>query len=268
MAREVLTELDHGVLRIRMNRPDVHNALDDAMVEGLRQAIDQAESDSTVQIALLEGEGPSFCAGADLAWMRELAAAPAEENLASAERLARLFQALDRFDKPLVGRVQGAVFGGGVGLVAMCDVAVAARSSRFALSEVRLGLIPAVIAPFVLRRIGAAAARDLVLTARRFAAPEARDIGLLGRVVDDTLLDEAVQGTLADLRAGGPLAVRAAKKLLRELETTTRRGDDLARFSAQLLAKSREGSEARAGLAAFLDKSPPPWLTGDQGPRP
>ena len=259
MAAPIDVALSDGVFRITLNRPEVHNAFDDSMVEALRQAVERAAMDREARVVLLAGAGPSFCAGADIAWMRESGGAGKEENLRSAERMARLFLSMDRLGKPLVARVHGAAIGGGLGLAAVSDIALAASGAVFALSEVRLGIIPAVIAPYLVRRVGPGRARELVLTGRRFRGDEALAFGLVNRVVDDSLLDAAVDQVIEDLKKGGPHAQSKAKEALREIEVRSRTPEESGRYLAGLIAEVREGEEARAGLAAFLEKSPPPW---------
>ncbi len=260
MDSPVMTDLKNEVLHLKLNRPDVHNAFDEALVEALRQAVEHAAAEKEARVIVLSGAGPSFCAGADIEWMREMGAASEEENRLSARRLARLFLALDRIEKPLVGRIHGSAIGGGVGLAAVCDIAIASTSCRFALSEVRLGLIPAVIAPYVVRRIGSGAARELILTGRRFEGPEAAALGIVTRAVDESLLDAAVGHVVSDLRAGGPHALAHAKSFLRELEARPRSDEELADWTADAIAEIRAGDEARSGLTAYLEKVPPAWM--------
>jgi methylglutaconyl-CoA hydratase len=255
----VLTELKGCVLRIVLNRPESHNAFEETMIEGLRQAIERAAADREVRVAVLSGAGPSFCAGAHIAWMRDQGLASQEENVRSAERLARLLLAIDRLPKPVVGRIHGAVMGGGVGLASACDVVVAASNVRIALTEVRLGMVAAAISPYVVRKLGPARARELILTGRRFTGEEAVRFGLASRAVDPSLLDAAVEGVISDLLRGGPQAIARAKQILREIERGERVGDELARWTAAEMASTRAGEEARAGLTAFLEKVPPPW---------
>lgn len=262
----VAIESTAGVFRIALRRPEVHNALNEEAVESLRQAVEQAASDREVRVVVLSGEGPSFCAGADLAWMKEMGEAGEEENRQSAERLARLFLALDRLEKPLLGRIHGAALGGGAGLAAVCDVAIASTRSTFSLSEARLGLIPAVIAPYVVRKVGSGRARELMLTARRFDGQEAQALGLVARAVDESLLDSAVEKTIRDVMACGPGALARLKKLLREIDEKPRRGEELASWTAAEIADCRASAEARAGVQAFLEKKAPPWAAGGPGP--
>ncbi len=266
MDAQVTTDLQNGVLHVKLNRPEAHNAFDEALVEALRQAVEHAGAEKEARVVVLSGAGPSFCAGADLEWMREMGAASEEENRLSARRLARLFHALDRIEKPLIGRIHGSAIGGGAGLAAVCDIAIASTSCRFALSEVRLGLIPAVIAPYIVRRVGPGRARELILTGRRFEGAEAAALGLVTRTVDESLLDAAVGRVVSDLRAGGPRALAHAKSFLRELESRPRSGEELSDWTAETIATIRAGEEARSGLTAFIEKVPPAWLRAQDRP--
>ncbi len=257
----VTTELTKRVFHITLNRPNVHNSFDDGMVESLRQAIEQAAEERRAQFVLLSGSGPSFCSGADIEWMREMGTSLAAENRRSAERLARLFQEIDRLEKPVVGRIHGAAIGGGIGLVALCDIAIAASSTRFAMNEVRLGVIPAVTVPYLIRKIGWSRSCELVLTGRHFGGEEAAAMGLVTRAVDDSLLDAAVHQILSALRRGGPQALCRAKVLHREITRKIPFDDNLAQWTATLSAEARAGDEAQDGLSAYLDKRQPSWLT-------
>jgi methylglutaconyl-CoA hydratase len=259
MVPPVITELKGGVLRIVLNRPESHNAFEETMIEGMRQALERAATDRNVRVVLISGAGPSFCAGAHIAWMRDQGSASMEENLRSSERLARLLLVIDRLPKPVVARIHGAVMGGGVGLASACDVVVAASNARIALTEVRLGMVAAVISPYIVRKLGPARARELILTGRRFTGEEAVRFGLACRAVDPSLLDAAVEGVVSDLLRGGPQAIARAKEILREIERGYRTGDELARWTASEMADVRAGDEARAGLTAFIEKVPPPW---------
>ncbi|MFP4126575.1 MAG: enoyl-CoA hydratase-related protein [Alphaproteobacteria bacterium] len=247
-----------GVRTLALARPERHNAFDDVLVAELTARLEQAASDEAVRVVVLTGEGSSFSAGADIAWMKRAADDDEAANLEDARRLARLMTTLDRLAKPTIARVNGAAIGGGVGLVAACDIAVAADAAVFALSEVRLGLIPAVIAPFLVRAIGARQARRLVLTAERIDATAARAIGLVHEVVPDDRLDERVEGLVGHLLAGGPDALARAKRLV-DVVAYRQPDDESAEATAQLLARVRGGDEAKEGLAAFLAERRPGW---------
>ncbi|MBI4583505.1 MAG: enoyl-CoA hydratase/isomerase family protein [Planctomycetes bacterium] len=251
--------LDGEVLHLQLSRPERHNAFDEELAQALLQEAAASSSDPQARVVVLEGEGPSFCAGADVDWMLALGEGDGEENLASAKRLAQLFKALDRLTKPLVGRIHGNCLGGGVGLAAVCDIAVADSGCRFALSEVRLGILPAVIAPYVARKIGLSRARELMLTGRRFSAEEACKMGLVHHVADPSSLNGVLSKVVQDLLQGGPNAQAQVKELLREIEEGGRRGKILADWTAEEIARGRSSDEGRAGLAAFLDKAAPPW---------
>ena len=249
-----------AIHRIRIRRPQAHNALDEDVIEGLHAALDAAETSREVRVIVLASEGKSFCAGADLAHMRRLAEAPRDENERAALRLGQLYERLDASRKPVLARVQGAALGGGVGLVAASDIAIASPRAVFALTEVRLGLVAAVISPFVLGKVGASRARELVLTARRFSADEAREIGLIHRIAADDRdesLDAAVDEAAREIIRGGPEAIARVKRILREVPRL--RGDELLAYTARELADARSGAEGKAGMQAFLDKKDPPW---------
>lgn len=255
----VQVEVRGRVGRITLSRPERHNAFDERTILELTGAVRALESDGAVRALLLAGEGPSFCAGADLEWMRRAAALGPEEGLVDAQRLATLFTALDRCEKPTVARVHGAVRGGGVGLVAACDVAIAAATATFSLSEVTLGLVPAVVGPYVVAAMGERAARRLFLTGERFAAAEAARLGLVSEVAqDEPALDAATAKVLEALGSAGPAAVREAKALLRALRG---RSIDAALVdeTARTLARVRASPEGREGVAAFLEKRAPHW---------
>jgi len=256
----VLTDFGDDVFRILLNRPRLHNALEEDMIEGLHGALEAARA-SACRVVVLEGKGRSFCAGADIDWMRRQGEASKADNELSAQRLASLYEAIDALDLPVVVRVHGAAIGGGVGLVAASDIAVASTRSRFSLSEVRLGLLPAVIAPYVARKIGFSFARDLMLTGRRIDADEAHRFGLVHRVVSEDQIDEAVLEVVGDLKAGGPEAIGRTKRLLRRLPRLLQaEAADLARQTAHEIAEARSSEEGREGTRAFLQKKKPPWL--------
>lgn len=258
--RSVLTELDSGVFSIRLNRPSAHNAFNGEVIEELLGALEEAARLKGARVLLLSGEGKSFCAGADIDWMRQLGEASLAENERSALRMASLFERLDTLELPLVARVGGAAIGGGVGLVAVSDIAVASARATFSLSETRLGLVPAVISPYVLRKIGPSHARDLMLTGRRIDAGEALRMGLVHRVVEETRIEEAVQEVLRDLKSGGPEALGRVKRLLRDLPFLLQgKPDALARHTAREIAAARSSEEGKAGTRAFLEKKPAPW---------
>ena len=242
---------------ITLDRPGVRNAFDGPMIELLTQAFLQAGGDVGVRAVLLQSEGNVFSAGADLAWMKRMAEATPADNLADARQLAQLMQAVDTCPKPVIARVQGLALGGAVGLIACCDIAIAAEDAEFGLSEVRLGLIPSVIGPYVLRAIGPRAARRFFLTAERFAADEACRLGLIHGAVSLADLENAVMRHVSAIQAGGPAAQAAAKKLIADL--TSPIDEPLIENTARRIAAIRATLEAREGLAAFLQKRKPKW---------
>ncbi len=252
------TEIKDGVATIRMNRPDVHNAFDDVLIVALTEELRRLDQLPEARVIVLAASGKSFSAGADLNWMRRMAKYSREENLRDAMALAGLMRTLDGVKKPTIARVQGAAFGGGVGLVACCDIAIASTEAAFSLSEVRLGLIPSVISPYVIAAIGERAARRYFLTAERFDAAEARRIGLVHEVVHADALDAAVATMAAQLLKGGPQALAAAKKLIADVSRRPM-DDALSAETARRIAAIRTDSEGQEGLSAFFEKRPPAW---------
>jgi len=249
-----------GVARLMLNRPAKHNVLSGEMCDELAAAAAGLGADSRVRVVVLTGAGPSFCAGGDLDWMRAQFAATRDGRMAEARRLAAMLGALDSLPKPLVGRVNGAAFGGGVGLMSVCDAVVAVEGARFALTETRLGIIPATIAPYVIARLGAGRARAVFFSGRAFDAAEARDLGLVTRVVTEDRLDTAVEAEVAPYFATAPGAVARAKRLARSLGAPI--DDGIVETTVAALADAWESAEAQAGIAAFLGKRPPPWAEG------
>jgi methylglutaconyl-CoA hydratase len=249
------------VRRITLNRPDIHNAFDAALIAELTDALARIVADPGIRAVVLTGSGASFSAGADLNWMRAMARASEDENRADAERLAALMRALNFLSKPTIARVNGAAYGGGVGLVACCDIAIAVDSAKFGLTEVKLGLVPAVISPYVVAVIGARAARRLFVTGETFDAAEAARIGLVDRCVPADALDAHVARTLDLLAKGGPVAQHQAKRLALRMGGAT--PEDAMRIDAEnadLIARLRASAEGQEGLSAFLDKHVPNWV--------
>jgi methylglutaconyl-CoA hydratase len=247
-----------GVLRVTLTRPEVRNAFDEEAIAALTAVARQAAGDPNLRAIVLSGEGPAFCAGADLAWMMKAVAYTRQDNLRDAEDLARMLELLDCLPVPVVGRVQGAALGGGVGLVAICDVVVAAEDSTFAFSETKLGIIPAVISPYVLRKIGVSAARELFITGARFGAARARELGLVHEVVPAPDLDEAIAACLREILTSSPSAVAAAKNLIREVDG--RRPDDVIALTTNRIAEQRVSEDGQEGMRAFLEKRKPRWV--------
>ncbi|WP_026873089.1 enoyl-CoA hydratase-related protein [Inquilinus limosus] len=254
----VRIEIENGVGTVVMDRPDRHNAFDEHVIADLTAAFARFGADDSVRAVVLRGAGKSFSAGADLDWMRRMAAYDEAANLADARALAALMRTIDMLPKPTVALVHGAAYGGGVGLVACCDIAIATEAASFSLSEVKLGLIPAVISPYVVRAIGARAARRYFLTAERFDAVEARRLGLVHELVAGDGLEEAARQVMAALRGNGPAAVRAAKDLIAAV--AGRPPAEVEEDCARRIAAIRAGEEGREGVAAFLEKRKPSWL--------
>lgn len=254
-------ETGGGVARLTLNRPEIHNAFDDDLIARLTDALRQVEADPAVRAVVLASSGKSFSAGADLNWMKRMAGYSEAENLADARALAEMLRTLNRLAKPTVALVQGAAFGGGVGLVACCDIAVAATPARFALTEVRLGILPAVISPYVVAAIGERAARRYLLTAERFDAVEAQRIGLVHAVVEPEQLEATGAALLGELAKAGPLALGETKDLIFRV---SRGPVDAAMIedTAGRITRIRASAEGREGIGAFLDKRPPAWLQG------
>ena len=246
-----------GVATLTLDRPARRNAFDDALIAELAQALDKLAAEPGLRALVLTGAGAAFSAGADLDWMRRAADFAPAENLADARALEAMLAALDGFPRPTIARVNGPAIGGGVGLVAAADIAIASEAAVFAMSEVRLGLIPAVVAPFVRRAVGERACRRLFLTAERFDAGTAERLGLVHEVVAEGALDEAVDAMLARVLAGGPEALAASKALLIGLRQAGT--DESADRTTRAIAERRASAEGREGVRAFLEKRRPSW---------
>lgn len=257
--QSLLTDIDNrGVATVTLNRPQIHNAFDDRLIAELSAVLQRLEDDFAVRCLVLSARGSSFSAGADIGWMQRMATYGEAENLADAEQLAELMRRLYEFDKPTIARVQGPAFGGGVGLVACCDIAVASEQASFALTEVKLGLIPAVIGPYIVRAIGARQSRRYMLTAERFDAREALRIGLVHKVVGADTLDEWIARLARQLIGNGPYALAACKELIRTVGERPL-DSDLRADCARRIAEIRVGDEGQEGLDAFLNKRKPDW---------
>ncbi len=253
----ILVSHDGPVLRITLNRPEVRNAFDEGVIDALSSCIASAEDDPSVRVVVLAGAGKTFCAGADLAWMSKAVAYNQVENLADAEDFALMLERIDTLSRPVIGRVHGGAFGGGVGLAAVCDIVVAADTATFGLTEVKLGILPAVISPYVIRKIGVSAARELFLTGSRFGADRARELGLVHEVVAEAQLDEAVNRRIAELLTSGPSAVAASKALIRDVAGESPK--DVIGLTTSRIAAQRVSPEGQEGIRAFLEKRKPDW---------
>ncbi len=252
-----------GIARVTLNRPEVHNAFDETLIAELTEAVRKLDGDAAVRVLVLEGRGRSFCAGADLNWMKRMAGYTHDENLADANALATMLSALNNMAKPTLARVHGPAYGGGVGLVACCDVAIGTLEAAFSLSEARLGLIPAAISPYVIEAIGARAARRYFLSAERFGAEEAHRLGLLHELVSEPDLDTIVERIVTTLLDAGPQAQAEAKLLIRAV---AHRPIDqgLIGDTAKRIARVRASPEGKEGVSAFLAKRKPDWLPSDK----
>lgn len=252
-----VTRPEPRVARVSLNRPEVRNAFDDVLIAEATALFTELAADPATRVIVLSGEGKSFCAGADLTWMAGMVSWGVEENRRDAAKLAEMLRAIDACPKPVVGRIHGAALGGGTGLAAVCDVVVAAEGTLFGTTEVRLGIVPAVISPYVVRKLGESNARSWFLTGERYDAAEALRVGLVHRVVPEGELDAAVDAVVASLLLGGPEALAEAKRLARssgELPLTEAIPDTVDSISAR-----RVSSEGQDGMRAFLEKRKPGW---------
>lgn len=248
-----------GVARVTMNRPAVFNAFDEAMIADLDAAFAALAEDPAVRVVVLAGAGKAFSAGADLQWMKRASEATQEWNLADARRFAAMLDRLARCPKPTIARVHGVALGGGIGLTLACDLAVAADTAQFAVSEARFGILPAVIGPYVVNAVGPREARRLALTASRIGADEALRLGVVQQVVDAAGLDDAIERWIGELLLSGPAAQAEIKALFAELAVGPV-SPSVRELTAQTIARVRMGEEAREGFAAFLDKRPAAWV--------
>jgi len=248
---------DGPVVRVTLNRPAVRNAFNEEVVAELAAWAEGVASKPQVRVAVLAGAGATFCAGADVGWMSRMLHNSTEDNLRDAEVMAAMFEALDTLPVPLIGRVQGAALGGGAGLAAVCDIVVAEDGAQFGFTEVRLGILPAVISPFAVAKIGQSAARELFLTGARFDAARARELGLVHEVVPPTSLDSSVDRYVHDILLGAPGAIARAKAMIPLV--AGRRAAEVSGLTARAIAEQRVASEGQEGLKAFLEKRKPRW---------
>jgi methylglutaconyl-CoA hydratase len=259
--KAIRVDISGGVARLALARPNVHNAFDDALIAELTDALEQLDADDRVRAVVLTGEGSTFSAGADLGWMRRMAQASEAENREDSLKLAKLMRTLNFLSKPTIARVNGSAYGGGVGLIACCDYAIGAEGAKFSLSEVKLGLVPAVISPYVTAAIGPRHARRLFTGAEVIEAVEAMAIGLLHTLAPIAELDAVLDRALHFWAKGGPVAQREAKQLaLRMAGFTRESAERIDTENAALIARLRVSSEGQEGLTAFLDKRPPNWI--------
>lgn len=253
----IIVNIEPPLARLVLNRPEVHNAFNSVMIRELTLALREIKSRSDLRVLILTGEGKSFCAGADLNWMREIINYSFEENLQESRELAELMSQLDQLPLPTIARINGATIGGGNGFHAACDIAIASEEAVFSLSEVKIGLIPAVISPYVIRRIGESRARQYFLTGERFSAKKAEEIGLIHKIVPAAGLDEAVDETVKLLLTSGPAAIMRSKELIQKVPLMSI--EEAKEYTAKVIAELRISPEGQEGMAAFLEKRKPRW---------
>jgi methylglutaconyl-CoA hydratase len=249
--------LQNKVASVTLNRPEVHNAFNEVMIAELIEIFKQISTDDSIRVVVLTGNGKSFSAGADLNWMKKMINYSYEENLADSLKLAELFHLMYSCPKPVIARVNGAAIGGGTGLVAVCDIAIAAEKAKFSLSEVKLGLVPACISPYVIRKVGEGRCREFFLTGERLIAKRAMELGLINQVVSLEELDQAVQEKTNQLISSGPKAIAMCKELLKNVPGMD--FDKAKTYTADMIARMRIGDEGQEGMNAFLEKRKPKW---------
>ncbi len=260
MAEFISVNTQEAVSTVTLTRAELHNAFNEVVIAELTGAFRTLDADATVRLVVLAGDGKSFCGGADINWMKRMVDYSFEENLADANQMADMLRAIRECSKPVVARVHGAAIGGGVGLVAACDMAVAVRSAIFSLSEVKLGILPAVISPYVLEKIGPGAARRYGLTAERFDADEAKRIGLINEVVETPdELDDWIAGIANAVKGNGPSAVAACKRILSDVAGVP--WDEVQALTTKRISELRVSREGQEGLKAFLEKRKPGWMS-------
>ena len=265
MADNLIVETRNGVGIVLLNRPEIRNAFDDALIANLAKVLKKLEKDPGVRVVVLGGAGPAFCAGADLNWMKRMAKYTYAQNLKDARALAEMLKTLDRLSKPTIARVHGHAFAGGTGLVAACDIAVGVPEAEFCLSEAKLGLSPATISPYVIRAMGERMARRYFLTAERFSAAEAYRIGLLSELVLPDELDPKINELCGHVLQGGAEALAKIKDLIAAASRGGPVTDRLIDDTAKRIAEIRTSKEGREGIGAFLEKRRPAWFPGEDG---
>jgi methylglutaconyl-CoA hydratase len=262
MAKEayktILFSKEDRAARIIFNRPDVHNAFDSLMISELDDAFEKAKADQSIRVVVLTGEGKSFCAGADINWLREVIHYTYEQNLEESLHLAEVLHKIYTLPKPTVAMVNGTAIGGGNGFLSACDIAVAAEGAIFGLSEVKIGLVPAAISPYVIRRIGEGKAREFFLTGKRISAQEALEIGLVNEVVPLEKLGKKVEEIVALLLSSGPKAMASCKELIQRIPVMS--FEEAKEYTAKMIADLRVSEEGQEGMAAFMEKRKPKWV--------
>jgi len=250
---------DGRIARVTFNRPEIHNAFNSTVITEMSRLFSEIEKDDDIRVVVLSGEGKSFCAGADLNWMRGVIKQSYDENLAESNALADLFYQIYTCKRPVVGMINGAAIGGGTGFVAVCDIAIAAESAKFSFSEVKIGVVPACIGPYVIKKMGEGKARELFITGERMKAKRAFKVGLVNKVVPDEELAAEVNALVESILTSGPEAVAMAKKLVSEVPPMT--PDQFKPYTAEMIARLRVSDEGQEGMDAFLNKRKPNWVT-------
>jgi len=254
----VHTDLKDGIARVTMARPDVRNAFDERMIAEIHHAVSMYSEDSEVRAIVITGEGTAFSAGADIEWMRKMGRAGFDDNYQDALKLAEMLDNIYESPKPTIACVNGPAIGGGTGLVAACDIAIGVSSAFFSFSEVKIGLVPACIGPYVINRVGQGRAGELFITGRRIEAEEAKKLGLLNFTVKDDEMESKLSSLTKNIMSSGPNAVTEAKKLVRKVPSQTR--EQYTEYTARMIAELRTGDEGKEGTAAFLEKRRPNWI--------
>lgn len=249
---------DGPVARVRFCRPEIHNAFNDTLIYEMTDMFTALKEDKKLRVIVLTGEGKSFCAGADLNWMRKVKDYSYEKNLEEALALAKLFYLIYTMPLPVIGRINGAAIGGGTGFVAVCDIAIAAESAKFSFSEVKIGVVPACIGPYVIRKIGEGKAREFFISGERLSAAEAYRIGLVNRYYPDNQLDAEVAKLVETILSSGPEAVKMAKELIADVPLM--KPEEFKSYTAEMIAKLRKSDEGQEGMDAFLNKRKPKWV--------
>ncbi len=258
--KTIIVSREGQIARVVLNRPKIHNAFDSTMIRELDDAFEKIQKETTVRVVILTGKGKSFCAGADINWLREIIDYSFEQNLKESLELAELIHKIYMLPKPSIAMVNGTAIGGGNGFLSACDIAVASKEAIFGLSEVKIGLVPAAISPYVIRRIGESKAREFFLTGRRISAGEALEIGLINDVVPDEKLEGKVKEIAELLLSSGPEAIASCKKLIQNVPKMS--FEDAKEYTARMIANLRISEEGQEGMKAFLEKRKPAWLEG------
>ena len=255
----VKTKITENIAEVTLSRPEVHNAFNDEMIKELTKAFLELSTNKNIRVIILAGEGKSFCAGGDLNWMKKAIDYTYEENIEDSLKLAKMFRTINECPKPVIARIQGTAIGGGVGLVSVCDVSCTVSTAKFSLSEVKIGLIPAVISPFVMKKIFPGEARRYFLTGERFDANEAKRIGLISEVAsDEEEMDKKINEWTEAMLSGGPEAISTCKKMIRDVAFLNT--DEALELSSKELAERRASKEGQEGIKAFFEKRKPNWI--------